>query len=179
MTQEEKQHLLKEFCSRLPFDLKGRVYAETTNGEYDINGDMIFFNSPFDVILDGINTSTGELHVVAIGNEDTVDFIEDQQTFGEPYTIEEFKPYLRPMSSMTEVEKKELEDICTMYNGDPSSSYEYFGVEIFHISRYGTNFESDYTAIDWLNAHHFDYRGLIEKGLALKAPEGMYNTNTD
>ena len=31
------------------------------------------------------------------------------------------------------------------------------------------------TPIDWLNAHHFDYRGLIEKGLALKAKEGMYN----
>ena len=29
---------------------------------------------------------------------------------------------------------------------------------------------------DWLNAHHFDYRGLIEKGLALEAPDGMYNT---
>ena len=28
---------------------------------------------------------------------------------------------------------------------------------------------------DWLNKHHFDYRGLIEKGLALKAPKGMYN----
>ena len=27
---------------------------------------------------------------------------------------------------------------------------------------------------DWLNAHHFDYRGLIEKGLALEAPEDMY-----
>ena len=31
-------------------------------------------------------------------------------------------------------------------------------------------------AIDWLNAHHFDYRGLIEKGLALEAPKGMYKT---
>ena len=30
-------------------------------------------------------------------------------------------------------------------------------------------------AIDWLNANHFDYRGLIEKGLALKAPKGMYD----
>lgn len=28
--------------------------------------------------------------------------------------------------------------------------------------------------IDWLNAHHFDYRGLNEKSLALEAPEGMY-----
>jgi hypothetical protein len=29
-------------------------------------------------------------------------------------------------------------------------------------------------SVDWLNAHHFDYRGLIEKGLALKAKDGMY-----
>ena len=34
-----------------------------------------------------------------------------------------------------------------------------------------------YEAIDWLNAHHFDYRGLIEKGLALEAPEDMYKLN--
>ena len=31
-------------------------------------------------------------------------------------------------------------------------------------------------AVDWLNAHHFDYRGLIRMGLALEAPEGMYKT---
>ena len=30
--------------------------------------------------------------------------------------------------------------------------------------------------LDWLNAHHFDYRNLIGKGLALRAPEGMYKT---
>ena len=32
-----------------------------------------------------------------------------------------------------------------------------------------------YEKEDWLNEHHFDYRGLIEKGLALEAPEWMYN----
>jgi hypothetical protein len=31
--------------------------------------------------------------------------------------------------------------------------------------------------IDWLNERYFDYRGLIEKNLALEAPEGMYNLN--
>lgn len=61
-----------------------------------------------------------------------------------------------------------------MYNGDPNSSYEYFGVEIFHISRYGIDFETNYTAIDWLNEHHFDFRGLIPMGLALEAPKEMY-----
>ena len=62
-----------------------------------------------------------------------------------------------------------------MYNSEPTSSYEHFGIEVLNISRYGTNFETDYTVIDWLNSHHFDYRGLIKKGLALEAPEGMYN----
>jgi hypothetical protein len=28
--------------------------------------------------------------------------------------------------------------------------------------------------IDWLNVHHFDYRNLIDKGLAIEAPDGMY-----
>jgi hypothetical protein len=28
--------------------------------------------------------------------------------------------------------------------------------------------------LDWLNAHYFDYRGLIPMKLALKAPKDMY-----
>ena len=87
-----------------------------------------------------------------------------------------FRLYLRPMSSMTEEEKEELKDICTMYDCDMGSDYECFGIKIFNTSRYGTAFESDYAAIDWLNAHHFDYRGLIEKGLAIEAPKDMYKT---
>lgn len=66
------------------------------------------------------------------------------------------KPYLRPMSSMSEEELNELEDISclTLYPN---------GTQIPNGKDY-----------DWLNAHHFDYRGLIEKGLALEAPESMY-----
>lgn len=37
-----------------------------------------------------------------------------------------------------------------------------------------TSFKSIANIINWLNAHHFDYRGLIEQGLALQSPEGMY-----
>ena len=68
------------------------------------------------------------------------------------------KPYLRSMSSMTEKEKK-------IYSN-------------FFISKEIDNFDFDipnYDTIDWLNAHHFDYRGLISKNLALEASEGMYN----
>ena len=63
-------------------------------------------------------------------------------------------PYLRPMSSMTEEEKEEYHELCDSY--------------------YSVYFDS-VNSIDWLNAHHFDYRGLIERNLAIEAPEGMYN----
>lgn len=60
---------------------------------------------------------------------------------------EYIKPYLRPMSSMTDEECKEVGKHITIYD-----------------------------TVDWMNKHYFDYRGLIEKGLALESPEGMYNT---
>jgi hypothetical protein len=70
------------------------------------------------------------------------------------------KPHLRPMSSMTKKETKDRSQIVTtIYNGSAIDD------EFVNVIQY----------IDWLNAHHFDYHGLIEKGLALEAPEGMYN----
>jgi len=65
-------------------------------------------------------------------------------------------PYLRPMSSMTEKEKKELGRISCEGN-------------IEH--KYGIFYRSQ----DYLNSIHVDYRGLIEKKLALEAPENMYS----
>lgn len=63
----------------------------------------------------------------------------------------EVKPYLRSISSMTVEEWEQYNKVL----GD--------GVMVPLASE-----------LDWLNAHHFDYRGLIEKGLALEAPEEMY-----
>ena len=74
-----------------------------------------------------------------------------------------YKPYLRTMSSMTEEERT-----------------EYFLLKHRDNDRDDNIILLDeaFTLIDWLNKHHFDYRGLIEKGLALEAPEGMYNIKT-
>lgn len=87
------------------------------------------------------------------------------------------KPYLRPMSSMTEEEREELtciSHIVPLYDGS-------FGVDM---RAYCKNSQPHYrrfsefsTIEDWLNAHHFDYRGLIEKGLANEASEEMYSLN--
>lgn len=74
-------------------------------------------------------------------------------------SIDVVKPYLRPMDSMTEEEVAEFESITE------------------DLLEHGTSEEIWDTVIDWLNAHHFDHRHLIEKGLAIEASEGMYKIN--
>ena len=76
----------------------------------------------------------------------------------------EIKPYLRPMSSMTEEEKKEFSSLINKVEERCINAYGKGGYTFAFIE-----------VNDWLNAHHFDYRGLIPMGLALEAPEGMYN----
>lgn len=74
----------------------------------------------------------------------------------------DFKPFLRPMSSMTEEERNEYLS---------TKMQETERVALAEIYRP----EAISEIIDWLNTHHFDYRGLIKKGLAIEAPIDMYN----
>ena len=69
--------------------------------------------------------------------------------------ISEFVPYLRPMSSMTMDERCEYDKFI-----NSKSIFDYKNA-------------ADW--IRWMNEHHFDYNGLIDMGLALEAPGGMYN----
>ena len=144
MTQEEKQLLLKDLCARLPY------------------GVVLYTGSPYGgnwTELISIDTSSEQ--VMTLYN-------------GEVHSIEEVKPYLRPMSSMTEEEKKKLkEETCP--NGTGLFDKHYL---ICPVNHYGEQISFEFMSdiINWLNAHHFDFRGLIEKGLALEASEGMYKT---
>ena len=61
----------------------------------------------------------------------------------------EYKPYLFSLSSMTDYQKSDYQFITERWMNDPSHSIT--------------------DSIDWLNKNHFDYRGLIEKGLAIDA----------
>ena len=90
-----------------------------------------------------------------------LDFYED----GEDYQVylSEVKPYLRSMSDMTPEEhqdwiKYSKADYDCEFKPEPT-----FNLDGCHLS------------VDWLNANHFDYRGLIPRGLAIEAPKGMYN----
>lgn len=84
----------------------------------------------------------------------TVDFLSSTW-----YHTEFIKPYLRPMSSMTEEEK-------IIYQSKQSIIFDFKNNKLY---------VDNYYSLDYLNSIHIDYRGLIEKGLALEAPEGMYN----
>lgn len=136
MTKEDKDLLLKDLCARLPYGVKVKFvfnkYIEKTNNFIYIsdNGPSYIHNSC--VVL----------------TENNIKYVFNDW-------LDECKPYLRPLSSMTEEEKNEY---ALFYRAFSCSLYERESVE----------------RIDWLNSHHFDYRGLIEKGLALEAPNNMY-----
>jgi len=156
MTQEEKQILLN--------DLKCRLYTKTQCqcmwSNTAKNGSVGAVNELNTYILDELER---------IDNPDNKDVISDIEPM-----FSDIKPFLRPMSSMNGEEKNEFINYAG-YEVEESVNgrhYEYYLKDFV-----GTKEEPivNVDAINWLNTHHFDYRGLIEKGLALEAPEGMYD----
>lgn len=84
------------------------------------------------------------------------------------FDIKKVKPYLFPLSSMTEEQKKEFIKYAGYEKRDEDCGRHqetYYYDMVGHEDSIYPN--SD--AIDWLNKNHFDYRGLIEKGLAIDA----------
>lgn len=136
MTQEDKELLLKDLCSRLPYG----VICSTPNGD----GHLCSINQTIFGNKYGVNIEATKR-----------DYFNDNEC--------SIKPYLRPMCSIT------LEELW----------------EFRHFSDHIRDAEckihiTNYKQINWLNAHHFDYRTddegktMIEKGVALEAPEEMY-----
>lgn len=91
--------------------------------------------------------------------KNTVTEIKEWQETGE---LKKFKPYLRPMSSMTQEEAV----VISAQQGYMASAVLQNDNDSFYdcLTKH----------LNYLNAHRFDYRGLINKGLAIEAPEGMY-----
>ena len=148
MTQEEKRILLRDLCARVPYE----VQCEYTSVQPGLE----------------IHNEIGALTSIDVMHNNLYNFKIDNHLVG----FSDFKPFLRPMSSMTEEEKEELkqehikdeklyaECLTKAANGDDSMR----GKVIPHF------------AADWCNKNHFDYRGLIPMGLALEAPADMYKS---
>ena len=118
---------------------------------------------PYETICEDIYGNSGILFdVIPELNSVTLKISESGSTW--TTDIDKIKPYLRPMSSMTEEEEFEL-------NGLLQEVYDFsFRMdELLETIQMQKTIPFQY--IDWLNAHHFDYCGLIEKGLALQAPK--------
>lgn len=119
---------------------------------------------PYDTVLKvkGLVTSNeeyGDAHLETVSWYEEVSVRDGSRV---SYDIADVRPYLRPMSSMTKDEKSYYED-------------RWFEGYHTRVSP-DTVFENEIPSyIDWLKSNHFDYRGLIPKGLAETAPEGMYN----
>ena len=115
---------------------------------------------------------------ITFGNTKKVKTLESRDLYSPPYSSYkkkkyEVKLYLRSMTSMTEEEKTEISKLL---------NYEFYVDSdcalVAEDDRHRIRLDLMQKYIDWLNAHHFDYRGLIEKGLAFEAPEGMYKVES-
>ena len=117
MTQEDKELLLKDLCARLPYGVRYKHLAwDDERGEECIAAQIYSINS------DG--------YVKNCYDDETV-------------YIDNVRPYLFPLSSIT---KKRLEELS-----------EYIDIK------------NAYVAVEIFNSYHIDYRGLIDKNLAIDA----------
>lgn len=150
MTQEDRKLLLIDLCARLPFDIKCQFTLK-----YGDNGHKE------GIYIATITTFDGK-------NWLEVEYNDTSGASGKPWmrdwscSLDDIKPYLRPMSSMTEEEQSVFSSKCEL-------TTDANGEKVWAVKIEG---------YDWLNAHYFDYRGLIEKGLAIAVTKenNPYNT---
>ena len=142
MTQENKELLFKDICARLSYEV---ICA-------DIHADEKFINK-WNVF--SFNGFSGNIVQVFLSN--------CEKSYGYKTTIERIKPYLFPLSSMTEEQYEEFIRISG-WEGDIEDirrgKFSYVGcIELVCIS----------DTIEWFNKNHFDYRYLIPMDLAIDA----------
>lgn len=146
MTQEEKRLLLIDLCGRLPY---GVMIKDTYCGHY---GRLVEIGCKFAYFVSKLNSNTLDAQLCHV------------------------KPYLRPLSSMTESEMDKLFDILHIDKDDNGEDWikinDVLGIKFFFST--GRWVENVIEAYDYLNSIHIDYRGLIPMGLALETPVGMY-----
>ena len=149
MTQEDKELLLKDLCARLDTNLVCSIYRTDDEGV-----------GYWDEILHGY--CKGDIWYEFYFREDCSIGIDN---------VSKIKPYLFPLSSMTEEQLYEIKEITEF-------KYNHNTLELVKWTETHTTLEfwleevPQYKVIevfDWLNKNHFDYRCLIEKGLAIDA----------
>lgn len=138
MTQEDRELLFKDISARLPYAVKVKI------------GNNLY-------IVDGID----------IGLNDEGEWVPRVCTHGmTAVEIEYCKPYLFPMSSMTEEQEEELKKIYYSFTGMFHYTERIFDRIPFSKMKY-----FPYQIEEFFNKNHIDYRGLIPMGLANDATD--------
>ena len=132
MTQEEKDLLLKDLCARLPYGVKVLCLRDFNHTCYNL--EMI---------------DIGDNEVYLTTNEPDINRYSE---------IEAVKPYLFPMSSMTEEQQIDL----TKY----LDARVFVKGEISFQCLFANTMDRWEKVFEWCDKNHFDYRGLIPMGLA-------------
>ena len=156
MTQKNKELLLKDLCARLPYEVIGKCEIDAS---YDTSFDTVFQTHKFNAEVYGIKE---DLLLVTPLIEDN-----DEQTYAEEevadgVSILDFTPYLFPLSSMTEEQKKYISNkwgINEEFDFEIDSNWGEYFVELGDTADF----------INWLNKNHFDIYRLIPIGLAIAA----------
>lgn len=143
--QENKDLLLKDLCARLSYGVKINI-----NSCIEEQNQMRLFDVNLEKETIGVRNEKWAFRAIPI--------IDDEDE------TKVIKPYLRPMSSMTE------EECITLSKLIPYETDAWKHIKT-PIPLYIANIEQ----FDFFHRHHLDWRGLIPKGLALEAPKNMYN----
>ena len=163
--QKDKQLLFKDLYARLPYGVIGQCEIDAS---YDTSFDTIYQTHKFNAEVYGLK---GDLLLVTPLIKDT-----DEQTFAEEEVADgvdilDFTPYLFPLSSVTEEMMEELNENGffkyrdTLANVSRLESKNGVSEEIYTY----IDIESISVLIEFFHSHHIDYRGLIEKELAIDA----------
>ena len=147
MTQTDKELLVKDLCARLPYGVKAEV--TNTQGYHHEN-----VAKKGEKTIDTLKGFDSSYNCFTVYHNNPLDW---DWTCSE-IDIEDIKPYLFPLSSMTEEQKNEYRKVCEL------------DTEI--LSKHpmdGTPFPALYHSQNWLNKNHFDTMGLIPMGLAIDA----------
>lgn len=153
MKQEDKEILLRYLSMALPYGVK------ILNEGWDSDKDCEF--SSVETLI-GIN----DRFIFTLWRGE-----KDKHSIQEPLSVVDYKPFLRPLSSMT-AEEEEKRIRLGIWRSSKTNGHEVTRINPDISQSY--NSQAFQRALDFLLKNHFDIFGLIPKGLALVAPEGMY-----
>lgn len=158
MNQEKIELLLFDLCTRIPHGIVVQQSAQYTENHFMYS------------VADKWKTESHDFKIIGIQGTNTLitDKLKEERTYAkgivpshiticiyDNFTKQIAKPYLRSMARMTKEEEKVYEQLIKDVHYKPRAS-------------------TCNKLISWLKEHYFDDNYLIEQGLALEAPEGMY-----